>query len=320
MLRLTSPYNKTNTTTKQTPIEMLLARINQQDKQEKQLADSEAVNRNYEMLRAGNRESMLRILNNDKISSESHSPMTGKTTQPVIPKQKMMELKSQKDFLKQATKQFEKNKRDSKQKCQQGDMIACRKSSIENPDMDKQSIFELANKLTSEYNTKAKDFNDKLKSQSKANPLTKPTTSDYLINPNTGVIINNPIVQKLQEQEKAKEKQSELINSDAYKLAQEYKENKEKRRQPKSDLINYGGMKINKTQFDYFERERKSNPKQFYIDLQRLKTKQTTGQDLFIKPKQLDKKPPIVNTGGVSVIDTTGKQIIPSGDGRSFIM
>ena len=61
MLRLTSPYNKTNTTTKQTPIEMLLARINQQDKQEKQLADSEAVNRNYEMLRAGNRESMIRI-------------------------------------------------------------------------------------------------------------------------------------------------------------------------------------------------------------------------------------------------------------------
>ena len=320
MLRLTSPYNKTNTTTKQTPIEMLLARINQQDKQEKQLADSEAVNRNYEMLRAGNRESMLRILNNDKISSETHSAITGKTTQPVIPKQKMMGLKSQKDFIDEATKQFYKEKQNIRIRCQQGDIMACGHSPIENPDMDKQEIFKLANKLTSEYNTKAKDFNDKLKSQSKPNPLTKPTTSDYLINPNTGVIINNPIVQKLQEQEKAKERQNELINSDAYKLSQEYKENKEKMRQPKSNLINYGGMKITKIQYDYFEKLRKTNPKQFYIDLQRLKTKQTTGEDLIIKPKQLDKKPTIVNTGGVSVIDTDGHQIMPTMDGNTYIV
>ena len=198
--------------------------------------------------------------------------------------------------------------------------MACGISPIQNPDMDKQKILELANKLTSEYNTKAKEFNDKLKSQAKPNPLTKPTTSDYLINPETGVIINNPVVQKLQDQEKAKEKRAELINSDAYKKAQEYKENREKMRQPKSNLISYGGMKITKIQYDYFEKLRKTNPKQFYIDLQRLKTKQTTGEDLVIRPKQLDKKPKIVNTGGVSVIDTDGHQIMPTMDGNTYIV
>ena len=34
----------------------------------------------------------------------------------------------------------------------------------------------------------------KLKAQTKSNPLTKPTTSDYLIDPNTERIIKNPLL------------------------------------------------------------------------------------------------------------------------------
>ncbi len=318
MLKLGNPYHKD----KQTPIQMLLNRLKQQQVSSEQETVKEQVDKQYIMLRQGSRDTMERRLHSNKTSGETTNNTIDKTKPTSQPPKKgdFMKLKSQKDFLEQATNKFQKDKQDSRTRCQMGDIMECNKSRIENPDMDKQAIFELANKLTSEYNTKAKDFNDKLKSQSKPNPLVKPTTSDYLINPDTGVIVKNPIVQKIQQQEKEKEKQSELINSDAYKLAQEYKENRDKMRQPKSNLISYGGMEITKIQYDYFENLRKTNPKQFYIDLQRLKTKQTTGQDLIIKPQQLDKKPKIINTGGVSVIDTDGKQIMPTMDGHTYIV
>jgi len=318
MLKLGNPYHKD----KQTPIQMLLNRLKQQQVSSEQETVKEQVDKQYIMLRQGSRDTMERRLHSNKTSGETTNNTIDKTKPTSQPPKKgdFMKLKSQKDFLEQATNKFQKDKQDSRTRCQMGDIMECNKSRIENPDMDKQAIFELANKLTSEYNTKAKDFNDKLKSQSKPNPLVKPTTSDYLINPDTGVIVKNPIVQKIQQQEKEKEKQSELINSDAYKLAQEYKENREKMRQPKSNLISYGGMEITKIQYDYFENLRKTNPKQFYIDLQRLKTKQTTGQDLIIKPQQLDKKPKIINTGGVSVINTDGTQILPTMDGHTYIV
>ena len=318
MERLANPYSKD----KQTPIQMLLNRLKQQQVSSEQETVKEQVDKQYIMLRQGSRDTMERRLHSNKTSSETTNNTIDKT-QPVsqpTKKQDFMKLKSQKDFMDEATDQFNKDKHNSRIKCQMGDIIACGRSPVENPDMDKQQILEIANKLTSEYNTKANDFNKNLKSQAKSNPLLKPTTSDYLINPDTGVIVKNPIVQKLQEQEKLKEKNTELVNSDAYKLAQEYKENREKMRQPKSNLISYGGMKITKIQYDYFEKLRKTNPKQFYIDLQRLKTKQTTGQDLVIKPQQLDKKPKIVNTGGVSVIDTDGHQILPTMDGNTYII
>jgi len=318
MLKLGNPYHKD----KQTPIQMLLNRLKQQQVSSEQETVKEQVDKQYIMLRQGSRDTMERRLHSNKTSGETTNNTIDKTKPTSQPPKKgdFMKLKSQKDFLEQATNKFQKDKQDSRTRCQMGDIMECNKSRIENPDMDKQAIFELANKLTSEYNTKANDFNNKLKSQAKPNPLVKPTTSDYLINPDTGVIVKNPIVQKLQEQEKAKEKNTELVNSDAYKLSQEYKENREKMRQPKSNLISYGGMKITKIQYDYFENLRKTNPKQFYIDLQRLKTKQTTGQDLVIKPKQLDKKPKIINTGGVSVIDTDGHQILPTMDGKTYII
>ncbi len=318
MERLGNSYNKN----KQTPIQMLLNRLKQQQVSSEQETVKEQIDKQYIMLRQGSRDTMERRLHSNKTSGETTNNTIDKTKPTSQPPKKgdFMKLKSQKDFLEQATNKFQKDKHDSRIKCEMGDIMQCNKSRIENPDMDKQAIFELANKLTSEYNTKANDFNNKLKSQAKPNPLVKPTTSDYLINPDTGVIVKNPIVQKLQEQEKAKEKNTELVNSDAYKLSQEYKENREKMRQPKSNLISYGGMKITKIQYDYFENLRKTNPKQFYIDLQRLKTKQTTGQDLVIKPKQLDKKPKIINTGGVSVIDTDGHQILPTMDGKTYII
>ena len=318
MERLANPYSKD----KQTPIQMLLNRLKQQQVSSEQETVKEQVDKQYIMLRQGSRDTMERRLHSNKTSSETTNNTIDKT-QPVsqpTKKQDFMKLKSQKDFMDEATDQFNKDKHNSRIKCQMGDIIACGRSPVENPDMDKQQILEIANKLTSEYNTKANDFNKNLKSQAKSNPLLKPTTSDYLINPDTGVIVKNPIVQKLQEQEKLKEKNTELVNSDAYKLAQEYKENREKMRQVKSNLISYGGMKITKIQYDYFEKLRKTNPKQFYIDLQRLKTKQTTGQDLIIKPQQLDKKKKIVNTGGVSVIDTDGHQIMPTMDGHTYII
>mgnify|MGYP003637318645 FL=1 len=318
MERLANPYSKD----KQTPIQMLLNRLKQQQVSSEQETVKEQVDKQYIMLRQGSRDTMERRLHSNKTSSETTNNTIDKT-QPVsqpTKKQDFMKLKSQKDFMDEATDQFNKDKHNSRIKCQMGDIIACGRSPVENPDMDKQQILEIANKLTSEYNTKANDFNKNLKSQAKSNPLLKPTTSDYLINPDTGVIVKNPIVQKLQEQEKLKEKNTELVNSDAYKLAQEYKENREKMRQVKSNLISYGGMKITKIQYDYFEKLRKTNPKQFYIDLQRLKTKQTTGQDLVIKPQQLDKKKKIVNTGGVSVIDTDGHQILPTMDGNTYII
>tara|TARA_R110002020_G_scaffold187652_2_gene386133 strand:- start:736 stop:1692 length:957 start_codon:yes stop_codon:yes gene_type:complete len=318
MQRLGNPYNKD----KQTPIQMLLNRLKQQQVSSEQSTVKEEVDRQYIMLRQGSRDAMERRLHSNKTSGETTNNTIDKSKPVSQPskKQDFMKLKSQKDFLKQATDQFNKDKHNSRIRCQMGDIMECGRSPVENPDMDKQEILEIANKLTSEYNTKAKDFNETLKSQAKSNPLVKPTTSDYLINPDTGVIVKNPIVQKIQEQEKAKEKNTELVNSDAYKLAQEYKENRAKMRQPKSNLISYGGMKITKIQYDYFEKLRKTNPKQFYIDLQRLKTKQTTGQDLVIQPKQLDKKKPIVNTNGVSVIDTDGHQIMPTMDGHTYII
>ena len=45
--------------------------------------------------------------------------------------------------------------------------------------------FHSAKRLTEEHNKKAEEFNSKLKSQTKKNPLT--TTGDYLINPETDI-------------------------------------------------------------------------------------------------------------------------------------
>ena len=67
MIRLGNPYKKD---TKQTPIEMLLARMKQSQAEEAQEDVKEKVDKQYQMLRAGNTAVMLRRLHNDKTSGE----------------------------------------------------------------------------------------------------------------------------------------------------------------------------------------------------------------------------------------------------------
>lgn len=309
MERLANPYHKD----KQTPIQMLLNRLKQQQIDSEQETVKEQVDKQYVMLRQGSRDVMNRRLHNDKVSGDTTNTTIDKskpTSQPPQ-KQDFMKLKTQQDFMSEATKQYQKKKQDLKRDCFRGSMIACSQSQDNNPEMDKAETLKIASKLASDYNTKANDFNNKLKSQTKPNPLIKPTTSDYLVNPDTGVVVKNPVVQQLEKQQKEKDRQSELINSDAYKLAQEYKENREKSMKPKSNLINYGGMEITKVQYDYFEKLRKTNPNAYYQALVRLKTKLTTGKDLVIQPKPLDNKP----TGEVGVIAPSGVKVIANPDG-----
>ena len=309
MERLANPYHKD----KQTPIQMLLNRLKQQQIDSEQETVKGQVDKQYVMLRQGSRDVMNRRLHNDKVSGDTTNTTIDKskpTSQPPQ-KQDFMKLKTQQDFMSEATKQYQKQKQDLKRDCFRGSMIACSQSQDNNPEMDKAETLKIASKLASDYNTKANDFNNKLKSQTKPNPLIQPTTSDYLVNPDTGVVVKNPVVQQLEKQQKEKDRQSELINSDAYKLAQEYKENREKSMKPKSNLINYGGMEITKVQYDYFEKLRKTNPTAYYQALVRLKTKLTTGKDLVIQPKPLDNKP----TGDISVIAPSGVKIVANPDG-----
>ena len=67
MERLSNPYK---TDTKTTPIEMLLARLKQQQIQGEQETVKEQVDKQYQMLRTGSRETMLRRLHNDKTTGE----------------------------------------------------------------------------------------------------------------------------------------------------------------------------------------------------------------------------------------------------------
>jgi hypothetical protein len=75
-LLLSNPHQ-----TKQTPIEMLLARMKQEQTQEKQEEVKEKIDKQYEMFRQSNRELMLKRLHNNKVSSDL-SNVSGKT-QPV---------------------------------------------------------------------------------------------------------------------------------------------------------------------------------------------------------------------------------------------
>lgn len=75
-LLLSNPHQ-----TKQTPIEMLLARMKQEQTQEKQEEVKEKIDKQYQMFRQGNRELMLRRLHNDKTAGDL-SNVSGKT-QPV---------------------------------------------------------------------------------------------------------------------------------------------------------------------------------------------------------------------------------------------
>jgi len=75
-LLLSNPHQ-----TKQSPIEMLLARMKQEQTQEKQEEVKSKIDKQYEMFRQGNREILDRRLHNNKVSGDL-SNVSGKT-QPV---------------------------------------------------------------------------------------------------------------------------------------------------------------------------------------------------------------------------------------------
>ena len=75
-LLLSNPHQ-----TKQSPIEMLLARMKQEQTQEKQEDVKEKIDKQYEMFRQSNREILDRRLHNNKVSGDL-SNVSGKT-QPV---------------------------------------------------------------------------------------------------------------------------------------------------------------------------------------------------------------------------------------------
>ena len=150
------------------PIELLLQRMKQSKIEDARLDIKDKIDKQYNMLRTGNREVMLRTLHNSKTSSEL-SNISSKT-QPI---------------------------------------------QYNNP-LTKTSKFKSATK--------------------KINPLTIPTTSDYLINPETEKIYKNPIVVKLEKSEKMKDKIEAVKSSDAYKKGQEMKKIELKMFKPKKTI------------------------------------------------------------------------------------
>jgi len=225
MERLSNPYKKSRLT----PIEMLLQRLKQSQIQQEQETTQEKIDRQYDMLRAGNRETMLRRLHNDKTSSQL-SNISSKT-QPIeeVNNKGLMKIKTDKEFLEEAEKEYNKNLKQRNKDCFNGAMSAC--AYVNNK---KDTIDRIAKRLTEEHNKKAEDFNNKLKSQTKKNPLT--TTADYLINPETDRVIKNPVVSNLEIQQKLKDKRERLEKSDAFILGQQDKERFEKDYKPQKTI------------------------------------------------------------------------------------
>ena len=217
MERLGSPYQKN----KLTPIEMLLQRLKQSQLEQEKETVEEKVNRQYDMFVAGNREVMLRRLHNDKTSSQLNN--ISSKTQPIeeVNNKGLMKIKTDKEFLEEAEKEYNKNLKQRNKDCFNGAMSAC--AYVNNK---KDTIDRIAKRLTEEHNKKAEDFNNKLKSQTKKNPLT--TTADYLINPETDRVIKNPVVSNLEIQQKLKDKRERLEKSDAFILGKQDKERFEK--------------------------------------------------------------------------------------------
>ena len=162
------------------------------------------------MMRAGNREGMLRRLHNDKTTRKLSNISSKTQSTGDLDNQGLMKIKTKKDFQEEAKKKYNKDLAQRTIDCNRGAMTACAYVSKK-----KITIDSIANDLSIEYNKKATDFNTKLKSQVKKNPLT--TSSDLIIDPETGRIVNNPVVINLQNQEKLKELMNQRTSSDAYK-------------------------------------------------------------------------------------------------------
>ena len=271
MERLSNPYKKD---TKQSPIEMLLARLKQQQMEGQQETVKEQVDKQYQMLRAGNRAEMLRRLHNDKTTGEltNISSKTQPTTD--LTNEGLMKIKTKSQFQEEAEKKYNKGLAQRTIDCNRGAMTACAYVSKK-----KDTIDSIANQLADEHNKKATEFNNKLKSQQKKNPLT--TSSDLLIDPETGRIINNPVVINLQNQEKLKELIQQKNQSDAYKKGQEMKErekniinignpNAVSDKPTNTGLKKYGQFMLPQSKINELEKIKKSNPTLYYKELRNL--------------------------------------------------
>lgn len=228
MERLGNPY-KTNVNKKLSPIELLLQRMKQSKIEDDRSDVKDKVDRQYDMLKAGNREVMLRRLHNDKTSSEL-SNISSKT-QPTedLNRDGLMKIKTDKEFKVEAEKEYNKNLSQRNKDCFRGALTACAYVNKKHETID-----TIAKRLTEEHNKKAQDFNDKLKAQTKKNPLT--TTGDYIINPETNRIIKNPIVVKLEQQEKLKDLIEIKKSSDAYKKGKDMKDREVKMFNPETTI------------------------------------------------------------------------------------
>jgi len=271
MERLSNPYKKD---TKQSPIEMLLARLKQQQMEGQQETVKEQVDKQYQMLRTGSRETMLRRLHNDKTTGEltNISSKTQPTTD--LTNEGLMKIKTKSQFQEEAEKKYNKDLAQRTIDCNRGAMTACAYVSKK-----KDTIDSIANQLADEHNKKATEFNNKLKSQQKKNPLT--TSSDLLIDPETGRIINNPVVINLQNQEKLKELIQQKNQSDAYKKGQEMKErekniinignpNAVSDKPTNTGLKKYGQFMLPQSKINELEKIKKSNPTLYYQELRNL--------------------------------------------------
>jgi hypothetical protein len=271
MIRLSSPYKSD---TKQTPIEMLLARMKQSQQDEARADVKEKVDKQYEMLRAGNREVMLRRLHNDKTTSQLSNISSKTQSTGDLDNQGLMKIKTKKDFQEEAKKKYNKDLAQRTIDCNRGAMTACAYVSKK-----KITIDSIANDLSIEYNKKATDFNTKLKSQVKKNPLT--TSSDLIIDPETGRIVNNPVVINLQNQEKLKELMNQRTSSDAYKIGQQMKEREQNiinignpnvasDKPTNTGLIKYGQFLLPQSKINELEKTKKTNPTLYYQELRDL--------------------------------------------------
>jgi len=228
MERLGNPY-KTNTNKKLTPIELLLQRMKQSKIEDERSDVKDKVDRQYDMLKAGNREVMLRRLHNDKTTGQL-SNISSKT-QPTedLNNQGLMKIKTSKDFKEEAEKKYNKDLAQRNSDCFRGALTACAYVNKKHETID-----TISTELMEEHNKKAQDFNNKLKSQTKKNPLT--TSSDLIIDPETGRIINNPVVVNVLHQEKLKELMERKTSSDAYKKGKEMKDREVKMFNPDTSI------------------------------------------------------------------------------------
>ena len=222
MERLTSPYQKS----KLTPVEMLLQRLKQSQIEQERETVQEKIDRQYNMFVEGNRQFMISKLHSNKISNQL-SNISSKT-QPVenITRGQIIKVKTDKEFRDDAEVEYNKNLKQKNKECFNGDMNAC--NYVNNK---KDIIDKISKRLTIEHNKKATEFNNKIKSQTKKNPL---TTGDFIINPETNRIIKNPIVSRLEQQQKLKDLIEIRKESVAYKKGQDMKEIESKMFKPES--------------------------------------------------------------------------------------